>query len=333
MSKVIFSFEKIDTTMSCSKDELMKNICEKFSNFIGKDMNSLRFEYNEKQINFNLSFEEQANEIDKEKNEMKIFVYNDEDNQYKCPKCGEKLKFNKIDKISSSMNNLKDSIDGIKLYIDNIIKLSSDNAINSHLKNVNILLNGLNDEINKINEEINHLPINEDKNTNKEIKREKANNYILAEFNIININENIRILNCYFLNPFLKADEKEKNEEEIRNCEIEINGQLIPFSFFHKFQSTGRYVIKYSFKNSITNANSMFAECSSLTKINLSNFNTDNITNMHSMFEGCSSLTCIDLSNFNTNNVIDMDNMFKGCVSLKKQNIITNDQRLLKNIN
>ena len=59
-----------------------------------------------------------------------------------------------------------------------IIKLSSDNAINSHLKNVNILLNGLNDEINKINEEINHLPINEDKNTNKEIKREKANNYI-----------------------------------------------------------------------------------------------------------------------------------------------------------
>ena len=333
MSKVIFSFEKIDTTMSCSNDELMKDICQKYANFIGKNIDSLRFSYDEKEINFQLSFEKLVNEKDKEKNEMKIFVYKNEDNQYRCPKCGEKIKFNKIDNITLSMNNLKDSFNGIKLYIDNIIKLSSDNAINSHLKNVNILLNGLNDEINKINEEINHLPINEDKNTNKEIKREKANNYILAEFNIININENIRILNCYFLNPFLKADEKEKNEEEIRNCEIEINGQLIPFSFFHKFQSTGRYVIKYSFKNSITNANSMFAECSSLTKINLSNFNTDNITNMHSMFEGCSSLTCIDLSNFNTNNVIDMDNMFKGCVSLKKQNIITNDQRLLKNIN
>ena len=129
------------------------------------------------------------------------------------------------------------------------------------------------------------------------------------------------------------ADEKEKSEKEIRNCEIEINGQLLPFSFFHKFQSKGKYVIKYLFKNSITNANSMFDECSSLNNIDLSNFNTDNITNMHSMFEGCSSLTCIDLSNFNTNNVIDMDNMFKGCVSLKKQNIITNDQRLLKNIN
>jgi len=40
MSKVIFSFEKIDTTMSCSKNDLMKDICEKFSNFIGKEIHS-----------------------------------------------------------------------------------------------------------------------------------------------------------------------------------------------------------------------------------------------------------------------------------------------------
>ena len=139
MSKVIFSFEKIDTTMSCSKDELMKDICQKYANFIGKNIDSLRFSYDENEINFKLSFEKLVNEKDKEKNEMKIFVYKNEDNQYRCPKCGEKIKFNKIDNITLSMNNLKDSFNGIKLYIDNIIKLSSDNAINSHLKNVNIL--------------------------------------------------------------------------------------------------------------------------------------------------------------------------------------------------
>ena len=321
MSKVIFSFEKIDTTMSCSKNDLMKDICEKFSNFIGKDMNSLRFEYNEKQINFNLSFEEQANEIDKEKNEMKIFVYNDEDNQYKCPKCGEKLKFNKIDKISSSMNNLKDSIDGIKLNINNIIKTSSDNSVNIQLKNINIILNGLNDDIKKINEEINHLP-NNDNNIKKETKNENVNNYILAEFNIKeeDVNKNIQILNCYdyTCNPFLKNESKKDfNRHEIQNCEIEINGEKIPlieingekipFNYYYQFKSKGNWTIKYSFKNIITIASSMFAGCDSLKNINFSNFNSNNITKLASMFDGCSSLTNINLYNFNTSKVKDFN--------------------------
>ena len=325
MSKVIFSFEKIDTTMSCSKNDLMKDICEKFSNFIGKDMNSLRFEYNEKQINFNLSFEEQANEIDKEKNEMKLFVYNDEDNQYKCPKCGEKLKFNKIDKISSSMNNLKDSIDGIKLNINNIIKTSSDNSVNIQLKNINIILNGLNDDIKKINEEINHLP-NNDNNIKKETKNENVNNYILAEFNIKeeDVNKNIQILNCYdyTCNPFLKNESKKDfNRHEIQNCEIEINGEKIPFNYYYQFKSKGNWTIKYSFKNIITNASSMFSGCDSLKSINLSSFNTSKTTNMGNMFEGCSSLININLSSFNTCNTTNMAFMFKGCSSLTNINL------------
>ena len=54
----------------------------------------------------------------------------------------------------------------------------------------------------------------------------------------------------------------------------------------------------------------MFVRCSSLTNINLSNFNTNNATNMSGMFYGCSSLTKIDLSNFNTNNVTNILGMF-----------------------
>ena len=77
----------------------------------------------------------------------------------------------------------------------------------------------------------------------------------------------------------------------------------------------------------------MFFECSSLTNINLSNFDTNNVTNMEHMFSGCSSLTNINLSNFNTNNVIDMGFMFEGCSSLKKENIITKDKRILNTIN
>ena len=60
----------------------------------------------------------------------------------------------------------------------------------------------------------------------------------------------------------------------------------------------------------------MFRECSSLTSLGLSSFNTANVTNMCSMFSSCSSLTNLDLSSFNTSNVTDMSLMFKYLLSL-----------------
>ena len=60
----------------------------------------------------------------------------------------------------------------------------------------------------------------------------------------------------------------------------------------------------------------MFSGCSSLTSLNLSNFDTSNVTGIWGMFGGCSSLTSLDLSNFNTANVTNMVEMFDGCSSL-----------------
>ena len=94
------------------------------------------------------------------------------------------------------------------------------------------------------------------------------------------------------------------NEEEIKKCEIRINNQLIPFNYFFKFTNKGKYIIKYSFNNYLTNTNHIFSYCSSLTNINLSNFNTQNVT--------------------------DMKDMFKGCNSLKKENIITKNKKYIK---
>jgi len=37
------------------------------------------------------------------------------------------------------------------------------------------------------------------------------------------------------------------NEEEIKKCEIRINDELIPFNYFHIFELSGKYRIKYSF--------------------------------------------------------------------------------------
>ena len=60
----------------------------------------------------------------------------------------------------------------------------------------------------------------------------------------------------------------------------------------------------------------MFRNCSSLTSLDLNNFNTSNVTNMNSMFFSCSSLTSLDLSSFNTSKVTNINYMFCDCSSL-----------------
>ena len=139
------------------------------------------------------------------------------------------------------------------------------------------------------------------------------------------VNKGIRIINSYeeCLRTEREWDKNDnyKNEDEIKQCEIKINYELMPFNYFYNFKSKGRYTIKYSFKNKLKSTFLMFYGCSSLTNIDLSNFNTNNVNNMGSMFSGCSSLTNIDLSNFNTNNVKDMGSMFSDCSSLTYINL------------
>lgn len=62
----------------------------------------------------------------------------------------------------------------------------------------------------------------------------------------------------------------------------------------------------------ITNVNSMFANCVSLTTIPL--LDTSNIKNMSNMFMGCTSLIKVPL--LNTSKVTDTTNMFMQCRSL-----------------
>ena len=64
--------------------------------------------------------------------------------------------------------------------------------------------------------------------------------------------------------------------------------------------------------DNVTDMVSMFYECSSLTSLDLSNFNTSNVTSMFAMFSGCSSLTSFDVSSFNTSNVTNAKYMFSS---------------------
>ena len=98
---------------------------------------------------------------------MSILVYKNENDEFVCPKCGERLKLDttKIDEIISSNKNMKDAIDGIKFNIDNIIRISSVNLVNTQLKNINTVLNTIIEDIQKNNEKLGKL-LDEHKNDN-----------------------------------------------------------------------------------------------------------------------------------------------------------------------
>lgn len=63
----------------------------------------------------------------------------------------------------------------------------------------------------------------------------------------------------------------------------------------------------------ITNMQSMFYYCSSLTTVPL--FDTSSVTDMTTMFRSCSSLTAIPL--FNTSSVTSMNNMCRDCSNVE----------------
>ena len=139
-------------------------------------------------MNMQLKFKGVANSIDINNKEMKVLVYKKENDDFICPNCNTKIKLNteKLDDIILSINNIKDTINGIKLNMDNIIKSSKDNNISIQLKNIIMVLNIINEDINKNNEKLKNLlnennivlnnKLNENNNTiiNKEIEYKRG---------------------------------------------------------------------------------------------------------------------------------------------------------------
>ena len=170
----------------------------------------------------------------------------------------------------------------------------------------------------------------------------ETKNIIIGEIEIKseNVNRDVRIINSF---ENVKRDEKKddkdddwkyENEKEIKeNTEIEINGELIKFSYHYTFTKEGKYKIIYSFKNNLTKTNNMFYECKLLTNLDLSHFNSENVSNMNAMFGGCESLLNLDLTNLNTQNVKDMSYMFWICKSLKNLDLSEIDAQNVVNMN
>ena len=175
---------------------------------------------------------------------------------------------------------------------------------------------------------------NMSKNINK-----KTTNFIIAEYliNLDDINNKVRIINSYEayernLKNF-EFEEDLRNENDIKKCSIEIEGKPIKFRYYHIFNEEGIFKIKFTFNKILNNLMFIFSNCPNLTKIDLSNFNSQNITNMSYIFFGCSSLTSVNLSNFNTYKANDMSYMFSGCSSLINLDLSDFNTKQVKNMN
>ena len=136
-------------------------------------------------------------------------------------------------------------------------------------------------------------------------------NFIVGEVYVDEDNKELRIINS--------CNYKDKNNvEEIEKVKITIDSKpLDKFSYFHKFNKKGKYNIKYEFNFNLEKACNMFAECESLTFIDLSNLNTNSICDISSMFSGCKLLKTIIFYEFKTKNITDMSYLFSGCKSLE----------------
>ena len=61
--------------------------------------------------------------------------------------------------------------------------------------------------------------------------------------------------------------------------------------------------------NKVTDMGAMFYQCTNLTSVDVSNWDTKNVAIMSYMFQNCNNLPSLDLSNFNTSKVTNMQSM------------------------
>ena len=79
---------------------------------------------------------------------------------------------------------------------------------------------------------------------------------------------------------------------------------------------SGDNLVKEKTFEKVTDMSYMFSNCSGLTSLNVSKFDTSNVTSMSFMFYNCSNLTSLDVSKFDTSNVTSMSYMLSNCSSL-----------------
>lgn len=110
------------------------------------------------------------------------------------------------------------------------------------------------------------------------------------------------------------------------NCDVTLSSTAHLFSFANnsipaedgicaeEIRFTDNFINSTS---NLTDMSNMFYSCTTLRKVNVSDFDTSNVTDMNSLFRGCKLLEALDLSKWDTSKVTNMFDMFCYCVKLE----------------
>ena len=96
----------------------------------------------------------------------------------------------------------------------------------------------------------------------------------------------------------------------IINSEV-VESKIISYEF-----STSNNIIQLIWENQLIDCSYMFSECSNITSLDFSNFDSSKCGDMTKMFYKCSKLEYLNISNLDTSSVTNMNNMFFGCEKL-----------------
>jgi len=245
MVEVIFNYEGINIIIQCNINDKMKDVINKFLIKIGKNENdnNLLYLYDANIINNELTFIQQANEIDRNRNKMNIIVNkkNDNNNEIKeiiskdiiCPECGENIFIN--------IQDFKINLYGCKNnhIINNILINKYENIQKLDLSKIKCNECNENDKSNIHNNEF-YICNTCNKNICPLCKSKHDNNHI-----IINYDDKNYICNKHN-DPFIKyckecneniciiCDNEHNNHEIIDLVKILLNKDKLLYYFFFK---------------------------------------------------------------------------------------------------
>ena len=99
MVDVDFNYNGINTIIQCTKNDNIRNICQKYCTKIQTDINKLLFIYSGQILNQELELKDLINQVDNQNLKMNILVYDNtttiekdriiKSKEIICPKCGE----------------------------------------------------------------------------------------------------------------------------------------------------------------------------------------------------------------------------------------------------
>ena len=132
----------------------------------------------------------------------------------------------------------------------------------------------------------------------------------IPTFEFLVQNQDNQTFTCYVANAFYSPNKKVICHGNFRECFAECT--ILTTINISQFDTTN-----------ITHLSLFFDNCNKLATLDLSNFVTTNVTSFVAMFRNCKSLTNLDLSNFTTTNVTSYNYMFSNCVKLIRLDLST----------